>query len=237
MTMQVDTRRIIAGVPILAVRHFFRHVASHHHESFSKEWLITEIRPSDPQADALLGELIKEGFIVRIPSNDEHSEYEITDKGREFIRSSASKRITRRTAETAIDGLMTRVQNVNKNPKYLSSVCSVVLFGSYLEDKDRLGDLDVAVQLAPRISNHDELIKATVQYAFDSGRRFSNCTEEIYWAEHEIYQVLKARKRTISIQPWRAFLEMEKTPSFRYRVVMGDPERIARELQTAEGKR
>lgn len=44
---------------------------------------------------------------------------------------------------------------------------------------------------------------------------------------------LKARKRTISIQPWFAFVAMEKHGDFGYEVLLGDPEGISGELERA----
>ena len=41
---------------------------------------------------------------------------------------------------------------------------------------------------------------------------------------------LKSRKRSISIQSWRSFLEMEKAKNFRYKVLLGDANEIRREL-------
>jgi hypothetical protein len=111
------------------------------------------------------------------------------------------------------------------------------VFGSYLNGNGRLGDLDVAIELAPRITDPDQRSKAHLKYARDSGRRFGSFIDQLYWAEAEIYQVLKARRRTLSIQPWHAFLGMEKKKDFQYKVIMGDADKIARDLQDAEGKR
>jgi hypothetical protein len=42
---------------------------------------------------------------------------------------------------------------------------------------------------------------------------------------------LKARKRTISVQPWSSFIGMEKDTEFKYRVLLGDAESIRAELE------
>lgn len=132
---------------------------------------------------------------------------------------------------------MSRAEEINGNPKFLYSVCSVVLFGSYVNGNERLGDLDVAVELSPRVEDPGKWATAHLRYAQDSGRRFSNFTDALYWAQAEIYQVLKARRRTLSIQPWYSFLGMEKKDGFQYRVVMGDADKIAHDLRAVEEKR
>jgi hypothetical protein len=70
-----------------------------------------------------------------------------------------------------------------------------------------------------------------------AGRRFGNFTDELYWAEAEIYQVLKACRRTLSIQPWHSFLGMEKRKDFQYKVMLGDADKIAADLRASDAKR
>jgi predicted nucleotidyltransferase len=237
MTMQIDSTQTLGGVPILEVRRFFRQVVAYHHNSFGKEWLVRELRLSDEQGDRVLEDLASQGYISLGLSQDKDVDHQITELARELVRSSAAKRISRRTAEDALQGLVSRAEAINLNPKYLYSVCSIVVFGSYLNGNDRLGDLDVAIELSPRIQDADERTKAHLRYARESGRRFSNFTDELYWAEAEVYQVLKARRRTVSIQPWYAFLRMDKKQDFQHHVVMGDVDKIAQDLKDAEKKR
>ncbi len=45
--------------------------------------------------------------------------------------------------------------------------------------------------------------------------------------------MLKSRKRSISIQPWFSFVEMEKPKNFRYEVLFGDANEVRRELAKA----
>jgi predicted nucleotidyltransferase len=237
MTMQIDSRQTLAGVPILELRRLFRQLTAHHQNAFGREWLLRELRLGASQADRVLEELARQGYISLDPSQHKEIEYRTTEVARQLVRSSAAKRISRATAQDALEGMLLRAEKLNANPKYLYSVCSVVLFGSYLNGNERLGDLDVAIELSPRIKDPEELTDARMRYARESGRRFGNFTEELYWAEAEIYQVLKARRRTLSIQPWYSFLRMEKTKGFKYRVMMGDADRIGRDLMDAEETR
>ena len=54
----------------------------------------------------------------------------------------------------------------------------------------------------------------------------ANFVEQMAWHETKIYNLLKAGKRTISIQPWNVFLRLADTEDFRYEVVFGDPEEV-----------
>jgi len=63
MTMQIDSRRTIGGISVLQLRRFFRHVVAHHHDSFDREWLLSYLKLSEPQADRLLEALASQSFI------------------------------------------------------------------------------------------------------------------------------------------------------------------------------
>ena len=128
---------------------------------------------------------------------------------------------------------MGRVHLVNDNVRYLYCVKKVVVFGSFLESVDRLGDVDVAVDLQPRMPLKGEWVEAFRKHAQNSGRQFYAFEEEIDWPRREVVLVLKARKRGISMQPWFAFVAMEKSAGFKYKVLLGSAEEIQRELDSA----
>jgi hypothetical protein len=75
-----------------------------------------------------------------------------------------------------------------------------------------------------------------LRYAKESGRQFGSFIDQLYWAELEIYQVLKARQRTLSIQPWHSFVGMEKRKDFQYKVMLGNADKIASVLVSRPGK-
>jgi len=64
--------------------------------------------------------------------------------------------------------------------------------------------------------------------AFNSGRTFRNLGEEVCWPHIEVLRMLKARSRTMSLVE---FYTIENMESLRYRVLFGDPEKIARLLK------
>ena len=231
MTIQIDSRRTIGGVSILQLRQFFRQVVAHHHDSFDRAWLLSYLKLSVPRADQLLEDLVRQDFILIEPPQN-NLQYQLTNLAHDLVRSSAAKRVSRGTAHDALEGLMKRVKEINSNPKYLYSVSSVVVFGSYLNGGERLGDVDVAIEVSSRIEDPNQRPEAHLRYARRSGRQFGNFTEELYWAEAEIYQVLKARRRTISIQPWYSFIGMKKRTDFQYKVLFGDADKIANELES-----
>jgi hypothetical protein len=69
-------------------------------------------------------------------------------------------RLKRTTAERALAALMERVARVNIDPYFLGRVTRVALLGSMLHpDTDGPGDIDLAVEIVPKIADWDSHIE------------------------------------------------------------------------------
>lgn len=85
---------------------------------------------------------------TKIKINGEtHNIYDITDKGRELCRARCIKRMTRAQANKLFDEIIERVREVNDNTYYLYKVKKIILFGSYITNKQSIGDIDIAFEL------------------------------------------------------------------------------------------
>ena len=58
--------------------------------------------------------------------------------------------VTRETADRLLDNLLTRAKEIDADPQYLYGISRLAVFGSYLTAKDKLGDIDIAVELGPK---------------------------------------------------------------------------------------
>jgi predicted transcriptional regulator len=215
--MQIGNRKEVAGIPMVHVRDFFRHIVAWHRHSFDLSQLQEKLNLEHKPAVALAEALVAGGYIAL----GENNEYALTDTGEKLIHASASGTIKRSTAELALAGLLERAQKYNADPGKILRVDAVIVFGSFLGTKEQLGDLDIAVKSHFRDeANSTEVREA---YSTKSGRQFSNIVDFLYWPETELKQFLKARKRTIRIQEWDSFVRLiEKDSQMRYRVVLGD---------------
>ena len=84
--------------------------------------------------------------------------WEITQAGQTLSSATAAKPVTRVTAEKVLREFLARVERVNRDARFLGRVNRVVLFGSILrEDVDRLSDLDLAVEVLPKIADRERL--------------------------------------------------------------------------------
>ncbi|MGA7928161.1 MAG: hypothetical protein WCA20_19500 [Candidatus Sulfotelmatobacter sp.] len=98
-----------------------------------------------------------------------------------------------------------------------------------------LKSLDLAVKIVDRNRNNPDRARTMLAYAHKSGRRFSTFIDQLAWAETEILQILKARRRTISIQTWESFVGIAAQDPGRvqYRVVYGDSAAVEAEIRAS----
>jgi len=226
MTMQIDTNDRIGDVPVLDVRDLLRRIP----HQFRYETL-ERAGYSKRRAKKLVHALITVGYLeVGLDG-----QLNMTPACKSFTRGSAAKRVKRETAEVAFHKFMDRVRKANCNEDFLLKVTTVVVYGSYLGDAKRLGDLDLAVELEPRHQqlDFDALNRLYMEHFEKSGRAYRRIGYEYEWAQMEVFLFLKNRSRTLSLHSMHDFIEMEKTVNFAYNVVLGDPERIVAKLRTS----
>jgi len=228
MTLQIKSTDAVCGIPIMQVRGFFQRMVAWHRDSFDLPCLQDQLSLDEKSAMALASELVARGYVEEA----QNGVYKFTDKAGELVRASAASRVSRKTAEDALAGLLERVKQYNLDPDKIFSIETVVVFGSFLGARDKLGDLDVAVKWRDRNPKDPDRSATALAYARQSGRRFSTFFHQLAWAEMELLQILKARKRTITIQPWNVFLKMaarnpERIP---YKVMFGGTEEVAAEI-------
>lgn len=234
MTLQIKSTDRISGIPIKHVRSFFRHVVSWHQDSFELPWLQDQLSLNKESAMTLALELVAQGYV----EPQENGAYKFTDKGGELVRASAASKVSRKTAEGALTGLLERVDRYNFDAGKVLTIEAVVVFGSFLGTKDKLGDLDVAVKCRDRDVHDPDRAETALAYAERSGRHFGTFVDMICWPNTELFQILKAKKRTIKIQDWDSFLRMATTNPDRihYKVVFGSSEEVATEIRTRAAK-
>jgi predicted nucleotidyltransferase len=201
----------------------------------SEIWLRKTLGFSEEKARQIASGLVQSGYLEDAQSNE--MAYTVTNKGRDLMRASAAKRLRRSTAQLALNEFMERVHYVNNDAALLYSIVKVVVFGGFLRGDERLGDVDVAVDLKPRVPLTGNWVDVFRQHAWKSGRSFRTFEDEIDWPRREAILALKARRRSISIQSWFSFIEMEKSAGFRYKVLLGNPREIHGELVGADRER
>jgi len=125
----------------------------------------------------------------------------LPQKGRSLALASFSAPLKRSTAERKIRELLERIRLVNRDPYYLYAVVRVLLFGSMLGESNRVGDVDLVIDLESKVEDREGREaeeRARAQAALDSGRRFSNILEALSWPRDEVFLYLKSSSRGLS---------------------------------------
>jgi len=224
--MRITKGQIVAGYPALEVRGFLRRYRL---GAFVAEASEEALKVSPAEAAKFLSVMVSLGYLepVNPPPADETPCFEVTSLGQAFANASGARPISRETADRVLREFMERVQAVNASDEYVYKIESVVLFGSMLTDLDRLGDVDLAIELLPTALD-DRLFQNQCQsrrrLAIEKGRRFGSTFDWAVWPTMEIFLFLKSRSRSLSLHALNEVVEMKEVS---YRVLHGNRKRLA----------
>jgi predicted nucleotidyltransferase len=227
--MRITKEEVVAGHSALRVRGFLRRFIGRFFMRSAVERFM-QLKPE--QAEKFINDMVALGLIEPTMPFNHESAYAIADRGLAFANASAAKPIYRETAERVLKEFIDRVDSVNISREYAFRVRSVVLFGSMLSSADRLGDVDVAVDLQPSISEprkFKQLCDHRRSLAQEKGRAFSTVASWVMWPRNEVLLQLKAGSRSLSLH---GFDQFEGMGSFCYRVLIGDRNLIAAQIPT-----
>ena len=196
--MNVDPSVTIDDIPILSIRDFFRRASD---REWSWEWLGHTLKLSRDRSRRLIDELVKQGYVEA--SREKAYPWRCTEKGLALASARGTRPVGRGVAQAQLERFLKRVALANAHPDFVYRVRRVYLFGSYLTtDKERVGDLDLAVELEPTDTDHDQHWKRhdeRVSAALRAGRHFSNYVEQIFWPKEEVMRFLRQRSRVIGL--------------------------------------
>ncbi len=172
-------------------------------EDISQDDFCRALGAPPDEAMPVLKIMVNEGFFE---PRDDSSTFAPTARLRQLALAQVSNGLTRAEAEALLERIIDAGRRVNRSPeKYSLTVRRIAVFGSYLGDKPKLGDLDVAVELS---ANSSLRIQPDEGVLTAMARQSS--------AESKIYSALRLRKsKVISIHTF-AEVEHLRTP---YRVV------------------
>ena len=197
--MYLDPKSQIAGIPAIQVRDFLKQNRNY---EWTQNRLALYLNLSTEDIGALVSELLRLGYIEATSVISGQQYYQKTLAGTTFSLASASQPLTRRTAQRKLDEFLGRVQAVNANEDFVYRVRRVLVFGSYLTEKERINDIDVAIELVSRYDDPDKrmaMLQARIDQAYKAGRQFSSFIDELGWPETEVLLFLKSRSRAISL--------------------------------------
>ena len=223
--MRVDPNGTIAGRPALRVRDCLRTLRARISWNLATLEMAASLEPGTGKP---LLRALSAAALVRSVGR---GWWEITETGQRLSSATAAKPVTRETAEKALREFLTRVERVNYDARFLGRVNRVVLFGSMLrEDVDRLSDVDLAVEVLPKIADREKFAARNlrrVQSLARAGRMFRDFFDvQLHW-RRDVFQFLKSRSRVISLADYAA--EKSLIMNVPHRMLLGAEEVVPAE--------
>jgi hypothetical protein len=191
----------IAGCPATQVRTLLRR--------FNQEfWTVKEaakfLKTSEAHARRLVYSLAKLGY-VEVVRQQRPGTWRNTMAGNALANATAAHPISRPVADRLLKEFLIRVRSVNGDPSWLYRVAKVVVFGSYLNHQQSVGDIDLAIQLDRRpefAKSWPEALLARADAAAHRGRRFHGFLDRLSWPETEVRRYLRGGGRGLSLHDW-----------------------------------
>src|SRR5947207_15309565 len=107
--------------------------------------------------------------------------FQVTLHGRIWV--TAEAKMPRTKANQIIVSLLKRVEEANAMD-FAYRIPTVIVYGSYVRSETFLSDVDIAVELEGKWDSdgeRDRREKERINFAFASGRTFSNFTDAMSW--------------------------------------------------------
>jgi len=227
--MRITKEEVVAGHPAIRVRGFLRRFKRGFFMLSAAEGFM---QLKSRQAAEFVNDMVALELIEPITPFRDKAPFQVATRGHAFANATAAKPISRGTAERVLREFTNRVNAVNASKEYAFKVESAVLFGSMLSGADRLGDVDIAIDLQRRISDSAEFRQHCDRrrhLAEEQGRAFSTAIDWATWPEKEVVLQLKARSRSLSLHGFDQLVEME---NLHYRILVGEASLIATQIPT-----
>lgn len=137
------------------------------------------------------------------PVGKSTKEWRNTTAGDAAVGVSEARPVKRSTAEGKLKELLERVDQVDKDTRFLFRVARVVVFGPYLAKNAAIKDIDVAVELQQKegdTARHEKLAAEHIEAAEAEGKKFKNHAARRDFPRTEVLDFLKSRSRTIALR-------------------------------------
>jgi len=199
--MRLRRNQDIAGHPAMQVRSLLRRL---NQEFWTVDTAARVLRIPGERARRLVYALRRVGYVEVVPEQPPGT-WRNTMAGNALANATSAAPISRADADRVLNAFLVRVGIVNDAKTSLYTVGKVVVFGSYLGNQERVGDIDLAIQLDRRPEFAPRWPEASLARAEDAenhGRRFRGFLERLAWPETEVKRYLRGGVRSLSLHDW-----------------------------------
>lgn len=202
--MQIDWTQKVAGISLIQIRDILRYVKRYsiHQKSICDRLEFSGNRYSgiknQKDRDRISSQIIAvlEASDIIKEKNPQKKTFNITLNGAALCNASLLPRMKRKDANKAVNKLEARIKEINSNPIYMHEISKISLFGSYIEDAEDLGDIDVGYELTgkwdPNNTEDFEKREKELEDQYPSPKSLSYID---FWAEKVILRHLRVNRR------------------------------------------
>ena len=105
----------------------------------------------------------------------------------------------RKTAQNALNNVLKRIKEANKNEDFIYKITKAVLFGSYINsDKEKIGDLDIAIYVELKDKTKAETDQNYERYKSSSAHHIPFIMQ-FYYGKEEIFKYIKDKKKILQL--------------------------------------
>jgi predicted nucleotidyltransferase len=203
--VRLDANDTVAGVPVLKMRALLRRWGD---LSAGAGFIADVLGVPKTKALAILKDMVAEGLVVEADAHPADVEWFVcTTKGNAFAQATTAKPLHRANVEKKLAELVNRMVHVNASSDFLVGIEDAHVYGSYLTDADRLGDLDVSIRFLRKETDPKRFVALANEAARESGRRFNTYLDMLCWPETKALLFLKQRSRVFSLHVNEPLLE------------------------------
>jgi hypothetical protein len=148
----------------------------------------------------VLGALSMVGYIE--PDPDDTKKWRTTEAGNTVAGVSKARPVARKTVERSLQQVLERIREVNMEKQYLYAVDKAIVFGPYLTGAEKIKNIDIALDLRPKMANAKKLqesVKADAERAEQEGKRFKSYADRRAWGQNKVRAYLKGRTRAVAL--------------------------------------
>lgn len=145
---------------------------------------------TEEQLQIALESLLKAGYLEKREDG-----FVSTLEGRNSLAMARwGKPISRKRADELLEIALSNASRYNSNPAFPYHITELRVFGSYLTDKDPLGDLDIAVAYEIRDSRDDHF---GWQYKYSPA--YLNIVQQVFYPREELVRYVSGKKQGLSV--------------------------------------
>jgi hypothetical protein len=188
----------MAGLKPDAVRGFLLQAAES--PSWTQAYAASTLGLDTKAAGGVLAALSMVGYIE--PDPDDRKKWRNTEAGNAVAGVSKAKPVTRKTVDRSLQQVNERIREVNMEKQFLYGVNKAVIFGPYLSGAEKIKNVDIALDLTPKIANEKKLqeaVKADAQKAEEEGKHFKSYADRRAWGKNKVRKHLKGAARAIAL--------------------------------------